>query len=42
MPICFRRFRRIFPGVRLNLSHHGASVTVGQRGVPALASARSA
>lgn len=32
MPIRFRRTVRILPGVRLNLSQNGASVTVGKRG----------
>ncbi len=33
MPIRFRRTLNILPGVRMNLSRHGISTTVGPRGM---------
>jgi uncharacterized protein DUF4236 len=33
MPIRFRRTFKVFPGVRLNVSKHGISTTVGPRGM---------
>ena len=33
MPIRFRRTFRILPGVRVNVSRHGVSTTVGPRGM---------
>ena len=33
MPIRFRRTFRILPGVRINVSKHGVSTTVGPRGM---------
>lgn len=33
MPLRFRRALRLFPGVKLNISKSGTSVSVGGRGV---------